>query len=79
LRVWRASAAADGAVRPAAPPGTVLAAGADGVHVATGDGVLVLLELQRAGGKRLPARDFLAGAPIAVGDVLGGGATLAVS
>jgi methionyl-tRNA formyltransferase len=79
LRVWRAHAAAAGTVRPAAPPGTVVAVGADGVHVATGDGVLVLLELQRAGGKRLPAREFLAGAPIAVGDILGGRAAPAAA
>ena len=36
-------------------------ASADGVRVACGDGVLVLSELQRPGGKRLPAADFLRG------------------
>ncbi|MDQ3059025.1 MAG: methionyl-tRNA formyltransferase [Pseudomonadota bacterium] len=47
---------------PAPPPcGQILAATAEGVYVACGDGVLALTELQRAGGKRLPAADFLRG------------------
>jgi methionyl-tRNA formyltransferase len=41
--------------------GLVLSANADGVRVAGGDGVLRLTELQRAGGKRLGAADFLRG------------------
>ncbi len=41
--------------------GTILSASADGVRVACGEGVLRLTELQRAGGKRLPAADFLRG------------------
>ena len=65
LKVWAACA------QPAnanAPAGTVVAIDAQGVHVATGGGTLCLTELQRAGGKRLPAKIFLAGTPIAVGD-----------
>ncbi|MFM6986271.1 MAG: methionyl-tRNA formyltransferase [Hydrogenophaga sp.] len=50
-------------------PGQVIAAGPDGIGVMTGDGVLVLTELQRAGGKRLPAGDFLRGFPLAPGQV----------
>ena len=42
-------------------PGTVLSADAAGVRVATGEGVLRLLELQRPGGRMLPAAAFLAG------------------
>ena len=42
-------------------PGTVLAAGGDGITVACGEGALRLTEMQRAGGKRLSARDFLHG------------------
>ncbi|RCW71545.1 methionyl-tRNA formyltransferase [Pseudorhodoferax soli] len=53
------------------PPGTVLAADAAGLAVATGDGVLLLTELQRAGGKRLPAAAVLAGFAIQPGQVLG--------
>ena len=41
--------------------GTILSADASGVRVACGEGVLRLTELQRAGGKRLPAADFLRG------------------
>jgi methionyl-tRNA formyltransferase len=67
IKVWSAHADAVGAV---GAPGRVLSAGADGIRVATGDGVLMLTELQRAGGKRLPAADFLRGFPLAPGQVL---------
>jgi methionyl-tRNA formyltransferase len=48
-------------------PGTVLSADAQGVRVACGEGVLRVTELQRAGGKRLSAADFLRGFPISMG------------
>jgi methionyl-tRNA formyltransferase len=48
-------------------PGTVIAVGPHGIDVATGSGVLRLLELQRPGGKRLPVADFLQGFPVATG------------
>ena len=69
LKVWAASAEA---VPESASDvaGTVLAAGADGVLVRCGEGVLRATVLQRAGGKRLPADGFLRGCPIAVGAVL---------
>ncbi len=41
--------------------GDILFANTTGVGVRCGDGVLRLTELQRAGGKRLPAADFLRG------------------
>lgn len=44
--------------RLAASPGTVLAAGDDGIDVATGAGVLRILELQPAGGRVMSAADF---------------------
>jgi methionyl-tRNA formyltransferase len=44
-----------------AVPGTILHVGAEGIDVACGQGLLRLTELQKAGGKRLAARDFLAG------------------
>ncbi|MDO8719242.1 MAG: methionyl-tRNA formyltransferase [Polaromonas sp.] len=47
--------------------GTILSANADGVRVAGGDGVLMLTELQRAGGKRLPSADFLRGFALQAG------------
>ncbi|WP_269522482.1 methionyl-tRNA formyltransferase [Coraliomargarita parva] len=55
-----------------AVPGTVLKAG-DSLTVATGEGRLRLLELQRAGGRMLPTSDFLRGYPIAEGQILKGG------
>ncbi len=64
IRVW---AAEPGEASFDAAPGTVLAADAAGLRIATGTGVLCLTEMQRAGGKRLTAREFLAGCPIAPG------------
>lgn len=56
---------------PAAPPGTVLGAGPDGVRIACGSGVLNLGELQLPGRRRLPAADFLRGCPLPPGIALG--------
>ena len=64
IKLWAAAVLSGGA---GAPPGTVTQVEAQGVHVATGDGVLCLTELQRAGGKRLAAADFLRGCAIAPG------------
>jgi methionyl-tRNA formyltransferase len=59
LKLWRAEpAAAAGAL---GAPGKVLAANADGVLIACGNGVLRVRELQKAGSKRLPAAEFLKG------------------
>lgn len=66
LKCWRAETAAG-----QGPPGQVLAVGDAGITVACGDGALRLTELQRPGGKRLPARQFLQGTPVEVGAVLG--------
>lgn len=52
-------------------PGSVLALGPDGITVQCGQGALRLTELQRAGGKRLPAGDFLRGFDVPVGAALG--------
>ncbi|WP_374406553.1 methionyl-tRNA formyltransferase [Hydrogenophaga sp.] len=65
VKVWRV--AAEDSNAGGAVPGQVLSAGADGLRVATGQGVLNLLELQRPGGKRLPAREFLQGFPVSAG------------
>lgn len=56
IKVWRAEPAPG-----AGEPGTVLAANADGILVACGEGALRLVELQKSGGKRLQAADFLHG------------------
>lgn len=66
IKVWAAHA-------EAAPgyghgvPGQVLATGPEGIRVMTGGGVLVLTQLQRAGGKRLATADFLRGFPLSPG------------
>ena len=54
----------------AAAPGTIVAADRAGVRIACGQGVLVVTQLQRPGGKMLSAGEFLAGYPLAVGEVL---------
>ena len=63
IKVWQAR------VLPHVPgaPGTVLAVGDEGVDVATGQGVLRLQRLQKAGGKPLMASEFLRGFPMAAG------------
>jgi methionyl-tRNA formyltransferase len=48
----------------------VLAASAQGVLVACGEQALLATELQRAGGTRLAAADFLRGCAIAPGERL---------
>ena len=63
LKVWQA-APADGT----GEPGTVIAIDARGIVVAAGSGALRLESMQRAGGKRLSARDFLRGFALAVGE-----------
>ena len=55
-----------------AAPGTVVAADANGLVVATGAGMLCLYELQRPGGRMLAVGEFLRGFPIAVGERLVG-------
>jgi len=66
LRIWRA--------RPApgtAEPGIIVAAGRDGITVGTGEGLLVLEEVQLPGKRRMAARD-LANARDLTGRRLGG-------
>jgi methionyl-tRNA formyltransferase len=62
IKVWRARP-----VEGRGQPGEILAAGKDGIVVACGEGAILISELQKAGGKRLPAMQFLAGNPLAVG------------
>ena len=61
VKIWRAAALPATAASAAATPGSVLGAGADGIDIATADGVLRLLELQKAGGKRQPVDVFVRG------------------
>jgi methionyl-tRNA formyltransferase len=64
LKVWRAELCAG-----RGEPGTVLRADDAGFCVACGEGALRLTELQRPGGRRMPAHAFLQGAGIAAGSV----------
>jgi methionyl-tRNA formyltransferase len=50
-----------------AAPGTVLGADSESLLIATGEGVLRVLRLQRPGGKMLDAPEFLRGLPVAPG------------
>jgi len=59
IKLWRARC-----VARQGTPGSVLESGDAGVLVACGDGALQVEELQRAGGTRLAAADFLRGFPI---------------
>lgn len=59
VKLWRAALAGAGASGRAVPPGTVLEAGAGGLLVACGDGALACLEVQRPGGRRQPAAEWL--------------------
>ncbi len=66
VKCWRAEALPSSAK---AQPGEVLAAGPQGVDVATGSGVLRITRLQKPGGKPLEAVEFLRGFPITPGVV----------
>ena len=64
VKIW--AAGVSGAA-PAAKPGTIVEVSTDGVVVACGEGALRLTQLQKPGGKRLPVREFLAGANFEIG------------
>jgi methionyl-tRNA formyltransferase len=55
LRIWRARIAA----ATGGKPGAVIQADTGGIRIATGDGALDILELQRPGGKPLAAAEFI--------------------
>jgi methionyl-tRNA formyltransferase len=71
LKIWKAEVAeviSDGdsaARRPC--PGKILSAGKTGIIVACGQGALRVLELQREGGRRMTAAEFLVGNPLKAG------------
>ncbi len=56
---------------PVPAPGTVVDVTRDAVAVQTGDGLLVLLEVQPEGKKKMSCEAFLRGNPMRVGDTLG--------
>ena len=57
--------------RPDVRDGQIVFINDEGIGVACGEGCLLLTELQRPGGKRLAARDFLRGFPLAPGQRFG--------
>lgn len=63
LRIWRAAAVAG-----SGQAGEILSVGLDGIVVACGSGALRIEEMQKAGGKRLNAANFLQGSPLQAGD-----------
>jgi len=71
LKLWAAQART-GSGTIAERPGTLLAVTPAGIEVAAADSTTVVLtELQRAGGKRLPAAEFLRGFDLKPGQVFG--------
>ncbi|MEY3721592.1 MAG: hypothetical protein RL618_2111 [Pseudomonadota bacterium] len=62
LKLWRARLESS-----SGQPGEILAADAQGIVVACGQGALRLTELQKPGGKRLAAAPFLQGFPMKTG------------
>jgi methionyl-tRNA formyltransferase len=65
IKVWRAEP-----IVLSGTPGEVGAMGPQGIRIACGEGSLLLTEMQKPGGKRLSAADFLRGHPMEVGQRL---------
>jgi methionyl-tRNA formyltransferase len=63
-RIWQAQASPHGE----GSPGEVVQVDNEGILVRCGEGALLLKEIQKAGGKRLPVLSFLVGNPVKPGD-----------
>lgn len=67
IKLYRA--ATSSAPRPeSAAPGEILAVDRQGLHVACGEGVVRISEVQAAGSKRMPAQAYAAGKPFKKGE-----------
>lgn len=64
IKIWKARIT-DGA---AGQPGEIIATGKNGIAVSCGKGVLILEVVQKSGGKKLSAAEFLAGHALAPGE-----------
>ena len=70
IKVWQANVlSTDVSTQPRKAPGTILGISEDGLQVACGAGVLCLTQLQKPGGKRQAASEFVRSFKGAVGDV----------
>lgn len=68
LRIWSAQAMP---VAASMPPGTVQAIGSEGLDIATADGVLRILDIQRDGGRRMSVREWLNARPLLAESLIG--------
>jgi methionyl-tRNA formyltransferase len=59
IRIWSAKVNLEKNLDQNIKPGTIVAVDKDSLDIATGDGILTLLELQLPGGKRLPVSEIL--------------------
>jgi methionyl-tRNA formyltransferase len=66
LKIWQADV-----IEEKGRAGQVLLADEKGIIIACGENALRVTELQLEGGRRLPARDFLAGHSMKIGEMLG--------
>jgi len=66
LKIWVAQVEENGS----GCPGQVLAADRNGIVVVCGNHALRILELQREGGRRLRAQEFLLGHPVRENTIL---------
>lgn len=72
IKLWTAEALpGPSEITGRAPPGTILALERSGPIVATGEGLLRLLEVQAAGKRRTRAADWARGARLVIGEQLG--------
>lgn len=69
MKVWQATSVADEGTDE--KPGTILTVNKDGVLVKTGDGCLLIQELQMPNKKRMPVSEYIKGNTLEVGTVLG--------
>ena len=72
LKIWGSHVAEDDRDKESnVTPGTVIRSDDTGLYVQTGDGVLVITELQLEGKKRMDTASFLRGQAIEAGELLG--------